>query len=62
MTTVFQFGERLPQFSVPVLNERKSAPGPASCFLCRLVLHESLLMGNFGPTAPSWCWAFLPTS
>ena len=51
MTTVFQFGERLPQFSVPVLNEREVRAGAGILFFVGLVAFmNAWLMGNFGPT------------
>lgn len=51
MTTVFQFGEQLPQFSVPVLNERDVRAGAGILFFVGLVAFmNAWLMGNFGPT------------
>lgn len=51
MTIVFQFGERLPQFDVPVLNEREIRAGAGILFFVGLVAFmNAWLMGNFGPT------------
>lgn len=51
MSTVFQFGERLPQFSVPILNEREVRAGAGLLFFVGLVAFmNAWLMGNFGPT------------
>jgi hypothetical protein len=51
MTTLFQFGERLPQFNVPVLNEREVRAAAGILFFVGLVAFmNAWLMGNFGPT------------
>ncbi|OGA67859.1 MAG: hypothetical protein A3G81_19120 [Betaproteobacteria bacterium RIFCSPLOWO2_12_FULL_65_14] len=48
---VFQFGEQLPGYGVPVLNERAVRAGAGMLFLLAIVsFMNAWLMGNFQPT------------
>ncbi len=50
-TSIFQFGERLPQYEVPVLNERAvRASAGILFFLAIISFMNAWLMGNFQPT------------
>lgn len=50
-TTLFQFGERLPQFQVPVLNERAVRAAAGLLFVLAMVAFmNAWLTGNFQPT------------
>lgn len=48
---IFQFGEKLPEYSVPVLNERAVRAGAGILFFFAIVTFmNAFLMGNFLPT------------
>jgi hypothetical protein len=50
-TSLFQFGERLPQYPVPVLNERAVRAAAGLLFLLAMVAFmNAWLTGNFQPT------------
>ena len=50
-TTLFQFGEELPQYSVPVLNERAVRAAAGILFFFAMVTFmNAWLQGNFQPT------------
>jgi hypothetical protein len=49
--TLFQFGQRLPEYSVPVLNERAVRASAGILFFFAIVTFmNAWLMGNFQPT------------
>lgn len=49
--TIFQFGEKLPEYSVPVLNERAVRAGAGIMFFFAIVTFmNAFLLGNFLPT------------
>ena len=49
--TLFQFGENLPGYSVPVLNERAVRAGAGILFFFAMVTFmNAILLGNFQPT------------
>lgn len=51
MTTWFEFGQRRPEFDVPVLNERAVRAAAGMLFALALVAFmQAWLVGNFGPT------------
>jgi hypothetical protein len=51
MSQVFQFGERLPEYAVPVLNEREARAGAGILFLVATVAFmNAWLTGDFLPT------------
>ncbi len=51
MSRVFQFGERLPEYSVPVLNERESRAGAGILFfIATVAFMNAWLTGDFSPT------------
>ena len=51
MSKVFQFGERLPDYSVPVLNEREARAGAGILLLVTTVAFmNAWLTGDFSPT------------
>jgi len=51
MSTVLRFGERLPQFAVPVLNEREARAGAGILFLVAIVAFmNAWFYGDFAPT------------
>ena len=48
---IFQFGEQLPEYSIPVLNERAVRAGAGILFFFAIVTFmNAFLMGNFLPT------------
>jgi hypothetical protein len=48
---IFQFGEQLPEYSIPVLNERAVRAGAGILFFFAIVTFmHAFLMGNFLPT------------
>ena len=51
MSKVLQFGERMPQYAVPVLNEREARAGAGILFLVAIVAFmNAWFMGDFAPT------------
>jgi hypothetical protein len=51
MHKVLQFGEQLPQYAVPVLNEREARAGAGILFLVAIVAFmNAWFHGDFGPT------------
>jgi hypothetical protein len=51
MSKVLQFGEQLPQYPVPVLNEREARAGAGILFLVAIVAFmNAWFHGDFGPT------------
>ena len=51
MSKVLQFGEQLPQYAVPVLNEREARAGAGILFLVAIVAFmNAWFHGDFGPT------------
>jgi len=51
MSTVFRIGEQLPQYAVPVLNEREARAGAGILFLVAVVAFmNAWFYGDFGPT------------
>lgn len=51
MNSIFQFGDRLPQYEVPVLNEREARAGAGILFFVALIAFmNAWLTGDFAPT------------
>ncbi|MCX7143020.1 MAG: DUF4395 domain-containing protein [Proteobacteria bacterium] len=51
MSKVLQFGERMPEYAVPVLNEREARAGAGILFLVAMMAFANAwFMGNFAPT------------
>jgi hypothetical protein len=51
MSKVFQFGERLPEYSVPILNEREARAGAGILFFVAMIAFmNAWLTGDFSPT------------
>src|SRR5665647_363983 len=51
MSQVFQFGERLPEYSVPVLNEREARAGAGILFFVAMIAFmNAWLTGDVSPT------------
>lgn len=51
MSKVFQFGERLPEYSVAVLNEREARAGAGILFFVAMIAFmNAWLTGDFSPT------------
>ena len=51
MSAVFQFGEHMPEYAVPVLNEREARAGAGILFLAAMVAFlNAWFNGNFAPT------------
>jgi hypothetical protein len=51
MSKILQFGERLPQYAVPVLNEREARAGAGILFLVAIVAFmNAWFNGDFAPT------------
>jgi hypothetical protein len=51
MSKILQFGEQLPQYAVPVLNEREARAGAGILFLLAIVAFmNAWFYGDFGPT------------
>ncbi|HVR59960.1 MAG TPA: DUF4395 domain-containing protein [Pseudolabrys sp.] len=51
MSKVFQFGEQLPEYAVPVLNEREARAGAGILFfIATIAFMNAWLTGDFSPT------------
>jgi len=51
MSKVFQFGERLPEYGVPVVNEREARAGAGILFFVAMIAFmNAWLTGDFSPT------------